>query len=338
LNLAQFSVDDQAILDSSLSTDRTIMVGTTSPTISELTFDNATASYTLAEGSITMGTEQSEGKINGKSGKHMVKANLSLARDLIADMGDNAQVDVEGVVSGAQGLRKTGKGKLNLSGNNTYVGNTSVESGVLLINGSQSASIGTVTVASGATLGGSGSVGGTTTISGIHSPGNSPGLQTFESDLSYTDGSTVVWELATNSVGTRGTDFDGIDVVGNLSFSGTVTLDLTFTDATSSVDWTDAFWANETTGTNGWLVYSVTGSITGLSSLTLSDSGGLQPVDSNGASLQSIRSGYSFTLFDDGNGDVYLNYVNAVPEIETLAMFAGTLLIFGLTSLRRRRR
>jgi hypothetical protein len=43
-------------------------------------------------------------------------------------------------------------------------------------------------------------------------------------------------------------------------------------------------------------------------------------------------------LFDDENGDVYLNYVNAIPEIETIAMFAGTLLIFGLTSLRRRQR
>ncbi len=74
---------------------------------------------------------------------------------------------------------------LSLSGNNTYSGATTVSAGKLVINGNQSAATGVVTVAAGAALGGSGTVGGATTIAGSHTPGNSPGVQTFASDLAH---------------------------------------------------------------------------------------------------------------------------------------------------------
>ena len=76
--------------------------------------------------------------------------------------------------NGSMALTKTGAGTQVLSGVNTYTGATNVNAGKLLINGSTSTSS-AVTVANGATLGGSGAIGGAVTIQagGTFAPGNS---------------------------------------------------------------------------------------------------------------------------------------------------------------------
>ena len=158
-----------------------------------------------------------------------------------------------------------------LQGANTYTGPTLVQSGAtLLVNGSTAAGS-TVTVDAGGTLGGTGSIGGATTISGTHSPGNSPGIITHDADLTYpyAGAPNVIWELVDNTIGVRGTDFDGIDVNGNLNFAGATTLTLDFTTATG-VEWNNPFWDSSYLGTNGWLVYSVTsGTLSNFSNLSL---------------------------------------------------------------------
>ena len=119
-----------------------------------------------------------------------------------------------------------------LQGANTYTGPTLVQTGAtLLVNGSTAAGS-IVTVDAGGILGGTGTINGATTISGQHSPGNSPGIQSFGGDLSYTNTlgtPNVTWELINDVIGVRGTDFDGIDVGGNLDFVDATTLTLDFT-------------------------------------------------------------------------------------------------------------
>ncbi len=61
--------------------------------------------------------------------------------------------------TGSLALTKIGSGALTLSGANTYSGNTTVNAGSLLVNGSLGS--GAVTVVSGATVGGTGTIGGT---------------------------------------------------------------------------------------------------------------------------------------------------------------------------------
>jgi autotransporter-associated beta strand protein len=77
----------------------------------------------------------------------------------------------------ALALRKDGTGTWTLTGANTYTGTTTVNAGSLLVNGNQSAATGAVTVTSGASLGGIGTIGGNITVAtgGVLAPGGSPG-------------------------------------------------------------------------------------------------------------------------------------------------------------------
>jgi len=244
--------------------------------------------------------------------------------------------DSTGISGGARGLTKLGTGSLVLTNANTYTGGTLVNAGKLLINGSTSASS-TVTVASGATLGGSGTVAGNTTIAGIHSPGNSPGIQTFGADLTYEAGSSVIWELVNNTalLANRGSAYDGINVGGTLSFEGATTIQLVFSGALnqptgSIVDWSDIFWSTSRLGTNGWLIYSGATDLVGFDNLGISAENW---VDGLGQSYNSFFGGNGFSLFQDGD-DIYLNY-NFIVIPEPKAALLGAL---GFLMLFRRRR
>ena len=210
-----------------------------------------------------------------------------------------------GSVSGGA-VYQSGSGMTTFTGNNSYKGETQVNAGTLVINGDQSAATGNVIVASGATLAGTGTIGGATTISGTHGPGNSAGIQTFNSDLSYEAGAVIDWELVSNtsdSSGTRGTDFDGIDVGGALSFNGATTLNFDFG---GSVNFADAFWTTDG-ASESWSIFTGATSVNSLGNLSFNVNGATSPG--------------TFTLSENGS-DVVLNYsFSAVPEPTTFLMF-----------------
>ena len=266
--------------------------------------------------------------INGLTGSGIVDGISSTPTLTVGD--GNATASFSGVLKNTAGtlaLVKIGSGVQTLAGTNTYGGSTSVSAGTLLINGDQSAATGAVTVAAGATLGGSGTVGGNTTITGIHSPGNSPGIQTFNGNLTYEAGAVVNWELIANSTGSAGTDYDQIllPTTGNLSFSGSTTLALSFNGAGSAVDWSNAFWNVN----RSWMVYDLSsGVVINPGSLVIGGS----LLDSVGNSLSPTGRGY-FNTSVSGQ-DVMLNFV-AVPEPSTIVLLSG--LAVGGFLLRRRR-
>lgn len=92
---------------------------------------------------------------------------------------------------GASSLIKQGSGKLTLAGSNTYTGTTSVNEGTLVIDGSLASS--EVTVASGATLKGAGTL-PAVTLHGIIAPGNSIGTLSG-TDFTFASGSTLENEI-----------------------------------------------------------------------------------------------------------------------------------------------
>ena len=110
-------------------------------------------------------------------------------------------------ITGAGGV-EVYSGTTILTGNSSYTGGTDVFGGKLVVNGV----IGAVNVASGAMIGGSGTV-GDTVISGAVAPGNSIGTMNVAGDLGL--GTGAVYQVEVNDAGTEaGTNNDLIKVAG----------------------------------------------------------------------------------------------------------------------------
>jgi len=238
--------------------------------------------------------------------------------EFVADVGTDDTLTFSGnLVTGAggnAGLTKAGAGTLVLEGTNTFIGPTTVNSGKLIVDGNSSGVAGNMTIASGATLGGSGMIGGATTIqSGATlAAGNSPGVLTFNDDLTLSAGSDTVMEIAGT---TRDSQYDGIDVGGLLTYGG----DLTITSDTEIADGTyDLFGIN---GTEGGDFATVA-----LSGLAYSDD-----AFSLSSDIWTAIVGSKTYTFSQITGDL-----TVVPEAETFALLGG-LLALGYVMVRRRR-
>jgi autotransporter-associated beta strand protein len=128
---------------------------------------------------------------------------------------------------------KAGAGTQILTGSSSYTGSTTVSGGRLIVDGDNSLATGAVTVAAGAVLGGSGKIGGATTVTGTLSPGNSPGVLSIAS-LVLDGPSTSLFEIGGTG---RGTGYDGVTITqsAGLTYGGVLSLVFsnTFADNTT---------------------------------------------------------------------------------------------------------
>jgi autotransporter-associated beta strand protein len=125
--------------------------------------------------------------------------------------------EFDGLISGTgypggYTVGKFGPGTFTMTGNNTYQNGSYVYGGKLIINGSQPQS--PVYVGSGATLGGSGTV-GTIAADGIVSPGHSPGILNSSNVTFSSAGSLAVTLNGTNA----GTGYSQLNVTGTVSLA-----------------------------------------------------------------------------------------------------------------------
>ncbi len=148
-----------------------------------------------------------------------IDATLSGTTSTIDTNGFNATFS--GVFSGSGGLTKSGTGTLRLPGDHTYTGDTSIEEGNLILNGSI-ASVETV-VHSAGLLGGIGTIGGRLVNSGIVSPGDpvgTPGKLTVRGDFVQSSGGALHIDVGGRMPG----EFDLLDIRGAAALKGAVRL------------------------------------------------------------------------------------------------------------------
>ena len=135
--------------------------------------------------------------------------------------------------SGSGSLTIAGAATVSLGGFNHYAGPTTVSSGTLLVNGTHQSG-GDYTVASGATLGGTGTIASNVNVSGTMAPGKSAGTLTVNG--AYTQLTTA--ELEIEIGGTSNGQFDVLDATISAALAGS--LDVTLINSFMPA-WGDSF-------------------------------------------------------------------------------------------------
>ena len=168
---------------------------------------------------ITAAGNQTIGALTGTGGTINLGANtLSVAGSGGGSFG--------GAINGTGGLTNTANA-LVLNGANTYTGATQVQAGSLMVGGdaahASAAISGDVTVASGASLGGFGTIGGSASVlAGGHlAPGNPTGTLTVNGNLTLAQGSLL--DFSFGAPGPNFTTFGtghNVAVGGNLAING----------------------------------------------------------------------------------------------------------------------
>ncbi len=160
------------------------------------------------------GQTRTIGSLTGASGSE-----VRLTSGALVVGGNDESTTFAGFFSGPNGLTKNGTGTLELTGSSTHTGPTTVSAGTLLIHGNHAAATGTLSVASGATLGGNGIIGGPTLIQtgATLAPGASIGAITFNHSLILA-GRTVMEISASAQTN------DVVNKVGTLTFGGALVI------------------------------------------------------------------------------------------------------------------
>jgi autotransporter-associated beta strand protein len=267
---------------------------------------------------------------NGASSIRSDAGSLNLAGNVDSGATGNRLLELSGTSTDANNISgsvsngtatlaitKSGTGTWELSNaTNSYTGATNVNGGKLVVNGNISTSSLT-TVASGATLAGSGTV-GKTVINGTLAVGNSPGQMDF-TDTLVLAGTTVMEIDGTLGAGvTGGHDFvnlTGAGAAGVLTYGGAMTLDIGV-----------IFGA----GTYSWNLFDMASETGTFATISLGDQyfGSLLDADLNG--IWDLTSGDNAWQFTESTGELGLT---VIPE-PSAALLGGV----GVLALLRRRR
>ncbi len=276
----------------------------------------------------------------------------SAGTDRTIQVGDgSAAVDavLSGTLSGGAGLVKSGSGTLSLTAANTYTGSTIISGGTLALGsggsfansalivvgdaGSSGAVFdltarSTFAIAAGQTLKGKGTVllGPSTAlaINGLLSPGNSPGLLTYDGGGTVALSGTTLMEVWGTSRGAN-PGYDAIDLLNgtDLTFGGALQLNFnqTFADGTTF----NLFTPDGTSSLAGTFS-SITMVGSSYSDLTFTNNAGFWTTNT-GAANQSMT-------FNSATGTLS---IIVVPEPAGVALAGFGVVVAGWAAARRRR-
>lgn len=154
-------------------------------------------------------------------------------------------------------ITKVGGGTVELTSGNTFRGGAIIAQGVMKANNPTGSATGTnaVSVLAGATLAGSGSIAGSTTIAGILSPGNGVGTLRIGNNVTFASGGNLSLEIDGD-----GSVADLLAVTGDLNLTNTDSLTLTLLNSMPTNNLILATYTGTLSGTfdsviglqNGW--------------------------------------------------------------------------------------
>lgn len=238
------------------------------PTYNSITFTGGT--YTIGGNPIRLTSG-----ITASAGTHLINfiIQLSAPQTFMSDTGATMSVNIAvlnngnlltingngttvilGLITGSGGVTKEGLGIALLFSNNNYSGATSINAGLLIIDGSQASSAVSV---SGGALGGTGTTGAVTTTGGVVSAGTltSPtGVLSIHGNLQLDPTSAFLPKINGN---TAGSGYDQLNVTGVVDLNQSVMAPAIFPGFTPSVG--DVYTIINNDGTN-----AVVGNFVGL--------------------------------------------------------------------------
>lgn len=173
--------------------------------------DSVAVTINSGELEVSSGSSETIASIASTGGRLALQGTLTVGSD-------NSSTSVSGPLISVGSLIKVGTGTLTLADTSNFYGAAQVSAGTLLITDSLSNSSG-VSVASGATLAGTGTAPAVTIASGGNlSPGNAgPGRLAIAGNLVINSGGNLVLDVAGT---TAVTQYDQVDVAGTVAISG----------------------------------------------------------------------------------------------------------------------
>ena len=285
---------------------------------------NTVALNIVGGSDLTLQTSDGANLIVGNTGNTLAMPATGTSNILTVNAGSSSTITIYSVVSGAASLTKSGSGTLNLSGTNTYTGDTSIEAGTLVAGAAGALSSTTdVSITSGATLSciadqsvaslsGQGAVslsdatltvntdsGTSTTYSGPLSGSGTASLIKSGAG-SQTLAGTVSNTGVTVNAGTLTFSGSSAKSITSLSGSGNVTLSNATLTVTNSSDCTFTGAMSVASGTAGTLAKSGSGTLTlsgTLSGVGVNATQGTLVLDGTGAkSISSLAGSGDVTL------------------------------------------
>jgi len=229
---------------------------------------------------------------------------------------------LSGTLSGSYGggLIKEGAGALSATGNNTYLGETWVTAGTLLVNNTAGSGTGSgaVTVSAGGTLGGNGTISGAVSVQGSLAPGNSIGMLNTGS-LSITSTGALDIELGRSGITPVS---DRANVTGTVDIASGADLKLTLYTGLTNPLVNDIFFLISNNGTD-----AITGVFTKLNGATIPLTEGSEFTWNSQQWEITYTANFEGSSFTGGN-DLALQVVPEPTTWVLLALSATTLVLF----------
>jgi fibronectin-binding autotransporter adhesin len=311
-----------------------------------------TGATTVSGGTLQIGNGGTTGALSASSAiSGAAGATLAFNRSNTVTQGTH----FNSLIGGAINVAQVGSGTLVLNGANTYTGTTRISAGVLALGATGSfgnsqsvvvgdagsvgavldltAKSGTFAFGSGQMLGGGGVIKLASStvldVRGTFSPGNSPGLFTFDGGTTLLSGTTIMemWGTSRATLASHGTDpyYDAVDIIN----SGV----LNFNNSVLTLDFNQAFANNSTfslfaaSGASSLLGNFGSINVTGSAYTGLAWTSG-----SSGVWTSSATTAGQTLSFDSASGVLVI-----VPEPAGLAI-AGIGIVLGGLAIRRRAR